>query len=201
MPVRLAEVVRDLPRHAHGLPRRTVRQSQRWRILEAVIEATARAGYADATVADVIAAAGVSRKTFYEYFADKEAAFLAAYEVVADRVIAMLVTTGAAIADADARRTAQVTRFIAILDRDRAVARVFMVDVQGAGPLALRRRAAVNERFAEALFGDAPVPAIRRDAVVGGVNQVIAAALLGSRAPSLAPLAEPLAAFVRAALV
>lgn len=200
MPVRLAEVVRALPRHAHALPRRTVRQSQRWRLLEAVVEATARAGYADTTVADVIAVAGVSRKTFYEHFADKEAAFLAAYEVVADRAIAALVAAGGGYRDPDARRTAQVERFVAILDRDRRVARVFMVDVLGAGPLALRRRAAVNERFAAALFGDARVPAVRRDAVVGGVNQVLAAALLEPRAPSLARLAAPLAAFVRAAL-
>jgi AcrR family transcriptional regulator len=200
MPVRLAEVVRALPRHAHALPRKTVQQSQRWRLLEAVVEVTARAGYADATIADVIAVAGVSRKTFYEHFADKQAAFLATYDVVADRLIAALVATGAAHADPARRRTAQVERFLAILDRDHAVARVFMVDVQGAGPAALRRRAAVNQRFAEALFGDACVPVVRRDAVVGGVNQVVAAALLLPRPKSLARLAAPLAAFVRAAL-
>jgi AcrR family transcriptional regulator len=200
MPVRLAEVVRALPRHAHALPRRTVRQSQRWRLLEAVIEVTARTGYADATVADVIAAAGVSRKTFYEHFADKEAAFLATYDVVSDRMIAALVAAGAAHADPAGRRTAQVELFLEILDRDRAVARVFMVDVQGAGPAALRRRAAVNQRFAETVFGDARVPALRRDAVVGGVNQVVAAALLEPRPKSLKRLAAPLAAFVRAAL-
>ncbi len=200
MPVRLAEVVRALPRHAHALSRKTVQQSQRWRLLEAVVEVTARAGYADATIADVIAVAGVSRKTFYEHFADKQAAFLATYDVVANRMIAALVATGAAHADADARRTAQVERFLAILDRDHAVARVFMVDVQGAGPAALRRRAAVNQRFAEVLFGDARVSEVRRDAVVGGVNQVVAAALLSPRSKSLGRLAAPLAAFVRAAL-
>lgn len=200
MPVRLAEVVRDLPRHAHALPRRTVRESQRWRLLEAVVEVTARAGYADATIADVIAVAGVSRKTFYQHFADKEAAFLATYDVVSDRVIAALVATGQGHTNPQARRIAQVEHFIAILDRDRAAARVFMVDVQGAGAAALRRRAAVNQRFAEALFGDAKVTAVRRDAVVGGVNQVVAAALLSPRTP-LAPLAAQLAAFVTAALV
>jgi AcrR family transcriptional regulator len=201
MPVRLAEVVRALPRHAHALPRRTVQQSQRWRLLEAVVEVTARDGYADATIADMIAVAGVSRKTFYEHFADKEAAFLATYDVVADRLIATLVATGAGQPDSDVRRTAQVERFLAILDRDHAVARVFMVDVQGAGPAALRRRAAVNQRFAAALFGDARVPEVRRDAVVGGVNQVVAAALLAPRSKSLRRLAAPLAAFVRAALI
>ena len=37
-------------------------------------------GYAATTVADVVERAGVSRRTFYEQFADKEACFLAAYD-------------------------------------------------------------------------------------------------------------------------
>src|SRR5207253_2083261 len=38
-------------------------------------------GYPATTVADVVERAGVSRRTFYEQFADKEACFLAAYDV------------------------------------------------------------------------------------------------------------------------
>ena len=52
--------------------------SPRGRILEAVAQVVALKGYAAATVADVVARAGVSRKTFYEHFNDKEDAFLAA---------------------------------------------------------------------------------------------------------------------------
>ena len=46
-----------------------------------MVEVTAERGYADCRIADVIAYAGVSRKTFYELFRDKEDCFLAAYDL------------------------------------------------------------------------------------------------------------------------
>ena len=94
--VRLAEVVRKLPRRAHDLSRADVSESQRWRLLEAVTEVVAERGYEGASVAHVIAAAGVSRKTFYEHFADKEACFLAAYDVLSSRLLRALGRVGSA---------------------------------------------------------------------------------------------------------
>lgn len=198
--VRFAEVIRELPRRAHDLPRKEVESSQRWRILEAVTEVTARAGYAEASVAEVIAAAGVSRKTFYEHFRDKEECFLAAYGVLSDRLVASLVEVGAAHASGRARRAAQLVAFLGALHREPSVARVFMVDVLGAGPRALKRRERVNASFADAILGDAVPDPVRRAAVVGGVNSVVVRALVESRAPDLRELAEPLVAFVESAL-
>lgn len=57
-----------LPRGRHGLPREAVAESQRGRIQAAMIDVVAARGYADTRVVDVIGAAGVSRKTFYELF-------------------------------------------------------------------------------------------------------------------------------------
>ena len=186
--VRLATIVRTLPRWSHDLSRATVKSSQRWRILEAMIEVSARVGYGAVSVADVIASAGVSRKAFYELFEDKEDCFLAAYDVLSDRLIADLV---------EVPHEAQVLRFLTVLERDRASARVFMIDVLGAGPRALRRRDQVNQRFATAVFGD-DVDEVRREAVVGGVNNVVGNALL--RNASLVDLAAQLSQFVRVAL-
>ena len=197
-PVRLANVVRRLPHRGHGVPRATVRDSQRWRLLEGMVEATARHGYADATVAQVIGFAGVSRKAFYEHFTDKEDCFLAAYDVVSDRMIAQLVAAGSGHAPGLARRRAYVIGYLTALDRDLAVARVFMVDVLGARRV-LERRNAVNLRFADQLFGDSRLDVVRRVAVVGGVNAVVASELL-SRKPQLLSLGESLTAFVQAAL-
>jgi AcrR family transcriptional regulator len=53
-------------------------------------QVAARHGYADATVARVVEHAGVSRATFYEHFADKEACFLAAFEQAGERIEASL---------------------------------------------------------------------------------------------------------------
>ena len=44
-------------------------------------QVVAEKGYPATTVADVVERAGVSRRTFYEQFQDKEACFLAAYDV------------------------------------------------------------------------------------------------------------------------
>src|SRR5207249_11332900 len=55
---------RVLPRGPHGLAREVVQASQRARMLDAMAEAVAEKGYGAVSVADVIARAGVSRKTF-----------------------------------------------------------------------------------------------------------------------------------------
>jgi AcrR family transcriptional regulator len=56
---------------------------QRERLLGGMAKAVARRGYTDATVAQAIAYAGVSRSTFYEHFADKQECFLATFQQLA----------------------------------------------------------------------------------------------------------------------
>ena len=59
-------------------------RNQRERMLAAVVEVVGQVGYASMTVSDVISRAGVSRRTFYEHFANKEDVFLAAYDHVVE---------------------------------------------------------------------------------------------------------------------
>jgi AcrR family transcriptional regulator len=71
----------------HGvdeLSNKRQKASQRQRLIAAMTAACARDGYRDATVAEAIAIAGVSRATFYEYFADKDDCFLAAQSAQRD---------------------------------------------------------------------------------------------------------------------
>ncbi len=63
-----------------GLPRVQVTEIQRSRMLAAAMEAVEEVGYARMTVAQVIGRAKVSRKTFYDVFADREDCFLAAFD-------------------------------------------------------------------------------------------------------------------------
>ncbi len=147
----------------------------------------------------MIGHAGVSRKAFYEHFDDKEDCFLAAYDVVSERVLADLIAAGTRRAGKTARRNDYVLGFLAALDQNLAVARVFMVDVLGAGPRALKRRDDLNHRFADQLLGDAEVDPVHRLAVIGGVNAVVASELLRP-APDLTALGRSLSAFVNAAL-
>jgi AcrR family transcriptional regulator len=82
-----AEIPRRLPRGTHGLDRDVVEASQRTRLLEAIGRAVAEKGYAGATIDDVVRRAGVSKKTFYDHFADKEDCFLAAYQAASGELL------------------------------------------------------------------------------------------------------------------
>lgn len=71
-----------LPRGRHGLPRELVEQSQRERLLAAVIRVTAAKGYQASSVADILNKAGVGRETFYQHFKNKEKCFMAANDAL-----------------------------------------------------------------------------------------------------------------------
>lgn len=123
----------------------------RQRILESMIVAVGRKGYRATTVGDAIAEAGASRATFYKHFDDKHDCFLAAYELVAERVLA------AVEAECDAERSwlARVRiglgSLVELLAADPGLARVAVVEAVVAGAEARRRQLATIERFAKLL--------------------------------------------------
>ncbi len=71
-----------LPRGRHGLPREFVAKNQRDRLTAGTIAVVAENGLNETTIAQICAAAGVSRRTFYAYFASKEECFFAAYDSI-----------------------------------------------------------------------------------------------------------------------
>ncbi len=79
---------RTLPRGRHRLPRELVEAIQRERIAYAAAEVLREQDGPAIAVSDIVAAAGVSREVFYAHFADKEQAFLAAYQLVFEQLIA-----------------------------------------------------------------------------------------------------------------
>ena len=66
--------IERLPRGPHRLSREQVANHQRERILAAMIAAAGTKGYGSTTIGDITRRARVSRDTFYEQFANKEAA-------------------------------------------------------------------------------------------------------------------------------
>src|SRR3984893_10180229 len=76
---------------ASGLPREHVSELQRMRILVAMAEVASERGAGAVTVAHVVARAGVSRRTFYDLFADREECFLAAFQGAIGRVDALVI--------------------------------------------------------------------------------------------------------------
>lgn len=160
--------------------RKEARANQRWRLLGAMAHVVGVEGYAGASIAQVIARAGVSRKAFYEYFADKEDCFLAAYEELSARLVRALVEEGTA--GPRGRRTqAQLRLYLKSLSDDLPLARAFVIEVFAAGPRALALREEVNRRFSELVFGHTSAEPLVRKAIIGGVNDVVAGALLGGK--------------------
>ena len=149
------DIPRRLPRGTHGLDPSLVAASQRTRLLEATGRAVADKGYAATTIEDIVRGAGVSKKTFYEHFADKLDCFLAAYEAASDELLEHV--RGAQDAPADAaggaawlaRTRAGIHAYLRWLAAEPALARVFLIEVAAAGPDALERRERLRDRYAE----------------------------------------------------
>lgn len=142
---------RSLPRGRHAAAREVVLASQRGRLLEAMAQCVAEQGYAATTVADVIRRAGVSRKTFYEHFADKRACFLAAWEVGNEILLAQVLAAGEEADGWRARLRAGADAFLEVLAAEPDFARSFLIEVLSAGEDALVRRAEIIGQFADAL--------------------------------------------------
>jgi AcrR family transcriptional regulator len=206
-PDQTARPLRVLPRGRHAAPREVVAESQRERMLVAMADAVAAKGYANVAVADVIERAGVSRRSFYEHFTNKEDAFLAAYDAgVAGLLDAIGEAEEAAGAEGGgllARARAGTEVYLQLLADNPAFARTFLIEVLGAGPAALVRRDAVHERFAErmaAIFDDIaadagdlprPAPYVFR-AAVGAIHELVTATLLERGAEALPELLGPI---------
>jgi AcrR family transcriptional regulator len=195
MPLAPGRAPERLPRGRHGLPRRFVVHNQRERMLLAVAEAVAEQGYPATTVADIIARARLSRRTFYEHFSDKEECFLAAYDTVVEQLLAGV---GHAYEQADGwtqKVHDGLRMFLTSLAAEPAFARMCIVEVVAAGPEARARRDAAMRVFVDFLEPgreEAPkgvvVPQLAGEMVVGGLYEVIYARLLRDAADELLEL-------------
>jgi AcrR family transcriptional regulator/DNA-binding MarR family transcriptional regulator len=164
----------------NGLPRGKVTEIQRSRMLAAALEVVEEVGYARMTVAQVISRAKVSRKTFYDVFADREDCFLAALE---QTVAEMSVPVRDAFAHEAGWREgmrAGLTALLVFLDEHRDLARLCLIDALGAGPHVLERRAQMLEELAEVVdrgrFVTSAVrepPEVAAEGVVGAVFAVL----------------------------
>jgi AcrR family transcriptional regulator len=205
MSVRKIEV---LPRRPHKSVRDELRASQRGRLICAIADSVAANGYAATSVADVIALAGVSRKTFYEHFADKEACFLAAYDSGAEAIYGAMLESVDGLDSWEEILDSVLTTWLEFLDADLAFTRAYMIEFWGAGDAArerwkLRRDRtagllkALHERIREADPTVTVVPDTVVAAAVGGVNRVVISTVLDHDGESLTSLKPDLLQFVK----
>jgi AcrR family transcriptional regulator/DNA-binding MarR family transcriptional regulator len=163
-------------------------------MLAAAVDAVAEVGYSRMTVAQVISRARVSRKTFYDVFEDREDCFLAAFEEALARAAAI---AEAAYAAEDGWREgirAALARLLTLMEEERGLAKLTVVEALGAGERVLERRAQVLDELARVIDGGRTVgassrepPEVTAEAVIGGIFAVLHARLLE---PGEAPLTE-----------
>jgi AcrR family transcriptional regulator len=162
-----------------------------------VLQAASQSGYAAMRIEDVIAIAGVSRRTFYDHFANKEEAFLAAYELVLEQLLSGVTSAFASGESWTSRVRRGLAAFLNLLASEPVLAQVCVVEALAAGPRALARRTEAMEAFQALLQppkGDAlatsTAPPVAVEAIVGGIYEVIYSRVTSNRTeelPSLLP--------------
>ncbi len=178
-------------------------------MLAAMAEVASERGAAGVTVADVVSRSGVSRRTFYEIFSDREDCFLAAFDEAIARIAREVIPAhegGGRTQRAHGWRErirASLTALLQILDGEPGMGRLVIVETLGAGPKALERRSrvlaqvitAVDEGRREAKRGDGPPP-LTAEGVVGGVLAVLHGRLVEKNPGRLVELTGPLMSMI-----
>jgi AcrR family transcriptional regulator len=172
-------------------------------MLAATVEAVEELGYARMTVAHVIGRARVSRKTFYEVFADREDCFLAAFEQALSQ--ARVLASEAYEHESGWRggiRSA-LARLLAFMDEEPAVARLCVVEALGAGERVLERRLEVLDELAEvidrgrlATSASREPPEVTAEGVVGAIFAVLHTRVLEGGKKPLTDLLGPLMSMI-----
>jgi AcrR family transcriptional regulator len=140
---------RRAAKQSEGAP--APKRTQRERLLEAMVELSASAGYQAASIAQLSSRAGVSSATFYEQFDGKEDCFVAAYRMVTERMLEQLepVAADTVATDEEWSQAARMAlgRLLSAIQRDPDGGRVLYIESMAGGPLMLEERRRVLETF------------------------------------------------------
>ena len=126
-------------------------ESRRDLILAAMIHVVGRKGYEETSVADVIEEAGASRTTFYKHFEDKGKCFLAAYDMLVERVFSEVAAKCDPTEPWLQRVEKGLKTIVELFALDPELARTAVVEVAAAGADARRRHWDAVVRFSRYL--------------------------------------------------
>jgi AcrR family transcriptional regulator len=178
-------------------------------MLGAMVEVAGERGAPRASVAHIVERAGISRRTFYEHFEDREDCFLAAFDYALARaretVLPAYVAGGTPRSGAGWRERvrAGLSALLGFFDEQPGLGALLVIDALGAGPRALERRtelldaliAVVDEGRSEVKASQEPPP-LAADGVVGAVFNVLHARMLERRLGSGPAASGPLLSLV-----
>jgi AcrR family transcriptional regulator len=184
----------------------------RTRLLEGMARAVSDKGYADTTIADIVREASVSRRTFYENFADKSECLVALYELASGKAIDAMRSAVDPQADWQRQIELSITAYINVLALHPVLLRTLFIDILGLGAIGLAARRRANQQLVNwvvEVVNNRPGPRVRKTplppvlamAVVGGVNELVLNAIEQGQPEGLHALVEPATALLRAAVL
>lgn len=134
----------------------------RARLLEAMVQCVADEGYAGATVADVVQAAGVSRAAFAAHFGGKDDCYLEAYRLGMEVLEGQVDDAVLAATEDGWRGRLQdgLRAYLQVLEDDRVFAFAFLVAIHQGSPACADARDALIDRHARR-FARAHAAAVR----------------------------------------
>jgi AcrR family transcriptional regulator len=172
-----------LPRGPQALPRDQVAAHQRERLFGAMIRCVDERGFVATTIADLVERAGVSRRTFYEHFGNKEECLLATYDMLFAELVAGIGDVGGSGSSWLERVEAVIEAIFFVTVRRPDAARLVCVELPAAGPLGIERWAAGGATLARFIAEDLVVSPASSGAASdgdGGVPDPIARAIVGA---------------------
>jgi AcrR family transcriptional regulator len=133
------------------LGRKRVGEIQRARIIGAMAELVGERGAGGVTVAHVVARSGVSRRTFYELFEDREDCFLAAFDMAVARAAESVLPAYGVQGRWRERVRAGLGAALVFIDCEPELGFLCVVGALGGGPRALTRRAQIVQALVDAV--------------------------------------------------
>jgi AcrR family transcriptional regulator len=179
------------------MEREEVARNQRTRLFGGMIESVSQRGYQATTVAHVIALAGVSRRAFYELFANKEECFLSTYDIIVARARKRVLDAWTQERGWANRLHAGCKTLLDDVAEQPKGPRLVLVDALGVGP-AVRERMQMSglafERLVAGAFKAAPdgvgFPGLTARGIVGGVRHTVFTRMLEHRERELFGLTD-----------
>jgi AcrR family transcriptional regulator/DNA-binding MarR family transcriptional regulator len=178
-------------------------EMQRRRLLGAIVELVNERGARSLTVAMICGRAGLSRRTFYELYEDREACLLGAFEYEVEQATRIVEQAVASETRWKEQVRVGLTALLSFFDSDPGAARLLVVEALSAGEQTLQERRHVLARLVvivdqgreEAKQGREPPP-LTAEGIVGAVSSVIHARILDRDQQPLTELTGALMAMI-----
>lgn len=141
--------------------RRTL--SQRDRLIRGAAQAAYERGYEGLSIPAISGAAGVSNQTFYEYFANKEEAFVAAFDALAGEAFEATASAYAAAGDRPEALGIGIRSLLEHIAANKLLAKLAFFEIGVAGPTAIDRGNTLLDGFTLLLDKEMAPSALSRE--------------------------------------